>query len=161
MRVKAELLVGALLVLALTLAACGSDSDTAADDQESTSESAQATQNACPVDGCVITIDSVESDGDELKLTWSANFTPDFSKNHIHVYWDTYSAAQVSSDATENGLEQGVWVPTDAYPTYTTAEVVSTSARDGSTTLCVTTSDGDHNVISTQQVNCVDVSEYL
>ena len=63
-----------------------------------------------------MTISDVENDGDELRITWEANFTPDFSKNHIHVYWDTYSADQVSDDAADRGVEQGEWVPTDEYP---------------------------------------------
>lgn len=159
MRVKAEPLVGGLLIIIALLASCGSGTE---DSSSSTVDiTTEPTQNACPIDGCLIAIDSVEAAGDELLVTWSANFVPDFSKNHIHVYWDTYTAGEVSSDATANGLEQGVWVPTDAYPTYTTDEVVSTSARDDSTTLCVTTSDGDHNVIDKSIVNCVDVSTYL
>ena len=141
---------------AFVLMGCGSDTSSSAGIPETT-----PTQNACPVDGCRVQIDSVEKDGEELELTWSANFNPDFSKNHIHVYWDTYTAAEVSSDATANGLEQGVWVPTDAYPTYITSEVVSTSAREGSTTLCVTTANGDHNVIDKDAVECMDVSSSL
>jgi hypothetical protein len=158
MRERAEKLAGGILLVAAVLVGCGSDDDSSA---TNTDTEAAPTQNACPVDGCEVTIDTVEADGDELKLTWSANFAPDFSKNHIHVYWDTYSVGQVSSDATANGLEQGVWVPTDAYPTYTTDEVISTASREGSTTLCVTTSDGDHNVIDKDLVNCVDVSSHL
>lgn len=158
MRVKAEPLVVGILAVGVLLTGCGSTEDSVSSEAETSSE---PTQNACPVEGCTITIDAVEPVDDELVLTWTANFVPDFSKNHIHVFWDTYTAGEVSSDATANGLEQGVWVPTDAYPSYTTAEVVSTSARDGSTRLCVTTSDGDHNVINKDLVNCVDVSTHL
>ena len=63
-----------------------------------------------------MTITNVVSDGDELKVTWKANYTPDASRNHIHVYWDTYTADQVSNDAASRGVKQGEWVPTDAYP---------------------------------------------
>lgn len=162
MRTRQNTFAGAIFVAVLLLSGCGSDGDTdSAGGSQDGENAAPATQNACPVDGCEITIDAVEPAGDELLVTWSANFQPDFSKNHIHVYWDIYSAAQVSSDATSRGVEQGVWVPTDAFPTYTTDEVVSTAERGGSTTLCVTTSDGDHNVIDDTAVHCVDVSEHL
>ena len=73
-------------------------------------------QNACPVDGCKISIDDVVRDGDEVKVTWTANFRPDFSRNHIHVYWDTFTADQVSDDAAARGVTQGSWHPTDEYP---------------------------------------------
>ncbi len=94
-------------------------------------------------------------------LTWSANFDPDVAKNHIHLYWDIYSADQVSGDAADRGVEQGNWVPTDAYPTITTSDVISVAERGGSTMLCVTASDGDHNVIDSGSVDCRDVSDLL
>jgi len=164
-----NLLTGGTLAVLLLVLGCGSDAvDTPAAgteattaDQTTADQSTEPTQNACPVDGCRVSIEAAEPTDDELLLTFEANYLPDFSKNHIHVYWDIYTAAEVSSDAVANGLEQGVWVPTDSYPTYTTAEVVSTAERGGSSTLCVTTSDGDHNVIDKDAVHCVDVSQHL
>ena len=57
---------------------------------------------------------------------------PDFSKNHIHVYWDKYTADQVSNDAAARGVTQGEWVPTGDYPQYVTEGAVSTSVRGDS-----------------------------
>ncbi len=118
-------------------------------------------QNACPVDGCKITITDVKPAGKELRITWNANFTPDFSKNHIHVYWDIYTANQVSNDAATRGVKQGEWVPTADYPEYVTEGPVSTKARKKSTTVCVTAGDRDHNVIDASIVDCRDVSDLL
>src|SRR3546814_12161926 len=43
--------------------------------------------NACPVDGCEVTIAEVAKAGDELAVTLDANFMPDVSRNHFHVWW--------------------------------------------------------------------------
>ncbi len=143
---------------ALALAGCGSDGT---DSAGATEDDAAPTSNACPPDGCAITFDDIEASGSELSITWIANFAPDFARNHIHIYWDIYDAAQVSADAEANGLDQGEWVPTDAYPTFVTEGAVSTEARGESTTLCVTTADRDHNVIDSAAVDCRDVSDLL
>ena len=125
--------------------------------------SAQTTpvQNACPKDGCQVSIASAEKSGEELKLVFDANFAPEVARNHIHIYWDTYSADQVSKDAKSRGVEQGNWHPTDDYPNYITQSDASLSARQGSTTLCVTAADRDHNVIDSGIVQCTDVSDKL
>jgi hypothetical protein len=138
------------------------------DDDSSSSATTQpaavddtAGQNACPVEGCEITITEVTPEADELRITWAANFTPDFSKNHIHVYWDTYTADQVTNDAVDRNQTQGEWVPTGDYPEFVTEDVVSTSARGNSTTVCVTAADRDHNVLDSSIVDCRDVSAML
>ncbi|MEM9222982.1 MAG: hypothetical protein AAGB11_11335 [Pseudomonadota bacterium] len=119
--------------------------------------------NACPVDGCEITITDVQKDGDELRLTLEANFGPDVSKNHIHVWWgDLYSVEQAGRSAeTVHGVEQGVWHRHDDYPTYVTTEGASTSVREGTTRLCAAAADRDHNIIETELHHCVDVSSFL
>ena len=156
--------VCALVLVAVTLgaAACSSDAKV---ESSATTQSGDASesggQNACPVDGCKIAITNVEVDGQELKVVWNANFDPDFSKNHIHVFWDNYTAAQVSNDAQAKGQTQGEWVPTDDYPGYVTEGAVSTSVRGNSTTVCVTAGDRDHNVIDSSIVDCRDVSALL
>jgi hypothetical protein len=147
-----------LLGLVLLPAGCGGDDEEAAAPTEAMPV---AQQNACPVDGCTIEITDAEEEGDELRLTWTANFSPDFSKNHIHVYWDTYTADQVSNDAADRGETQGEWVPTDAYPDFVTEGVVSTASREGSTSLCVTAADRDHNVLDSALTDCHDVSALL
>lgn len=154
-RSAAALLLAAMVLL---LPACGGDDDEAAAPAEATTV---AQQNACPVDGCTIEITDVEQEGDELRVTWTANFEPDFSKNHIHIYWDTYTADQVSNDAADRGETQGEWVPTGAYPEFVTEGVVSTESRGESTTLCVTAADRDHNVLDSSLTDCRDVSELL
>ncbi len=122
-----------------------------------------ATPNACPVDGCEVRIVSVEKDGDELRITYEANFTPDVSKNHFHAWWgDSYSVEQVGRNAQSDfDVEQGRWHRHDEYPTYVTKEAVSTSAREGGTTMCVTAADRDHNVLDATKYHCVDVQEHL
>jgi hypothetical protein len=117
--------------------------------------------NACPPDGCLITIVDVVQSGEELEVTWEPNFTPDVDRNHIHIYWDIYTADQVSSDAADRGVEQGEWVPTADMPTYLTEGPVSVTTRGESTTLCVTAADGDHAVIDASLIDCRDVSDLL
>lgn len=161
-------LLGVLGVSVLLAAACGDDSsDDSADDDttapaagdDSSDDGGEA--NACPEDGCTITVTGTEADGDEIAVTWDTNFAPDVGRNHIHIYWDTYTADQVSSDAEDRGVEQGDWVPTADMPTYTTADAVSVSVRGDSTTLCVTAADRDHVVLDAAVVDCVDVGDLL
>ena len=83
------------------------------------------------------------------------------SGNHIHIYWDTWTADQVSNDAASRGVKQGEWVPTDAYPTFVTEGAVSVTKRGKSTTLCVTAGDGNHDVIDSSIVNCHKVANLL
>lgn len=154
----------ALLVVAvlLPLTSCGGDQ--AADAPASAPPASPNTApvaNACPAEGCIITIVDAERSGSEISVTWEANFDPDVSKNHIHVYWDIYSADQVSSDAESRGVKQGEWVPTDAMPTYVTESAVSVDSRGDSTTICVTAGDRDHAVIDSSLVDCRDVADLL
>ncbi len=161
---------------AFALASCSDDDDSGSGDdtetgddstdgetgESSDGEDDSAADNACPADGCTLSISEFNADeGGEVLVTFDANFAPDFSANHIHIYWDTYTADQVSADAADRGVEQGAWVATDEFPTYLTEADVSIEARDGSTTLCVTAADGDHNVIDSSVFECVDVSGAL
>lgn len=151
----------AVLSLALIAAACGSDSDE--DDADAgTAEVEESTlQNACPADGCMIDFGALAKSGDEIEVTWEMNFAPDVDANHIHIYWDNFTASQVSNDATERGVTQGEWVPTDLAPSYVTSGAASTAVRGDSTTLCLVAADRDHNVIDESTQICTDVSEYL
>lgn len=153
----------AVAALALFAVGCSSDDDSKSSGSTTTTVvSNEPVQNACPVDGCQITIDDVVKDGDELEITWTANFDPDVSRNHIHVYWDLYDPAQVSNDAESvHNVTQGEWVPTDSYPTYTTEGAVAVGQRGSSTTVCVTAGDKDHNVIDVGVENCRDVAAIL
>ena len=163
MRVARALLPG-LIALAVLVAGCGGDDDDAATATSASTDQTQpneTAQNACPVEGCEVTITNVVAEGNELRVTWNANFAPDFSKNHIHVYWDNYTADQVSNDAAARGVTQGEWVPTAEYPDYVTEGAVSTSVRGDSTTVCVTAGDRDHNVIDSGIVDCRDVADLL
>ena len=118
-------------------------------------------QNACPKDGCQISIASAEKSGEELKLVFDSNFAPEVARNHIHIYWDNFTADQVSKDAKSRDVVQGNWHPTDDYPDYMTQSDASVSARGDSNTLCVTAGDRDHNVIDSSMVHCLDVSDNL
>ncbi|MGQ0848822.1 MAG: hypothetical protein ACT4OP_06840 [Actinomycetota bacterium] len=149
-------------VVGLVLAACGAQGSPV--DTSTTIAGAEGgpVANACPPEGCEITIVDAARDGEELRLTWEANFLPDVSRNHIHVYWDIYTADQVSSDAEARGVEQGEWHPTDAYPEYVTTDTaVSVANRGESSMICVTAGDRDHAVIDSTIVNCRDVSSLL
>jgi hypothetical protein len=117
--------------------------------------------NACPAEGCEIKIAKVSKSGGELDITFEANFLPDVSRNHIHIYWDTFTAGQVSSDAEANGLTQGDWVPTDVYPKYTTSGTTSIANRNNSKTMCVTAANRDHAVFKPIVFHCIDVSSHL
>ena len=150
-----------VLVFVLALGACGDDDDDAAETDETAAASGEPQQNACPPDGCQITIDEVEAEEDELVLTWTANFLPDTSQNHVHVYWDHFTAAQVSDDAADRGVEQGEWHLTDAYPTYVTESAASVQERGESTMICVTAGDRLHNVLDPDLFDCVDVAHLL
>jgi hypothetical protein len=155
---------GLVLVALATFAVSGcsdDDSTSSSPTTENDDASQAAAQNACPVEGCKVAITDAQAEGQEIRLTWEANYRPDFSKNHIHVYWDIYTADQVSNDAAARGVTQGEWVPTGDYPEFVTEGAVSTSARGSSTTVCVTAGDRDHNVIDSSLVDCRDVSALL
>jgi hypothetical protein len=161
-RVCAGLFIAVGLLVGL-VAGCGDDDKSSSSTSTTAAENGGASEgeNACPVEGCKITITNVVKEDDELRVTWKANFTPDASRNHIHVYWDTYTADQVSNDAASRGVDQGEWVPTDAYPEYVTEGATSVTKRGDSTTLCVTAGDSDHNVIDSKITNCYDVADLL
>ena len=124
---------------------------------------AEALPNACPVDGCKVMITEIKPSGDELELTFEANFTPDLSKNHIHIWWgEHFTVEQVSRNAeTEHGVKQGKWHLTDDYPGYKTQGAVSTKVRGDATTICVSVSDRDHNILDTNAYHCTDVGQYF
>ena len=122
-----------------------------------------AAANACPVEGCKIEIASAaKGPNGELSLDFTANFAPDVSKNHIHVYWDRYTAQQVSNDAEPKyKVKQGDWIPTDVTKGFITEGAVSVKGREQSHTVCVTAGDRDHNVLDPSVTNCRDVSSLL
>lgn len=129
----------------------------------SAQQAAAQDANACPVDGCEVRIVAVEPSGTELQVTFEGNFTPDISKNHLHVWWgDKFTVEQVSNNAeTVHHVKQGDWHPTDAYPTYVTESAASTSVRDGTTTLCVSAGDRNHDILDVAVFECVDVGDKL
>jgi hypothetical protein len=124
---------------------------------------AQDMPNACPVDGCAIKIIGVKKSGSELELTLESNFTPDMSKNHIHVWWgENYKIEQVSNNAeTVHHVKQGDWHPMADYPTYITQSAVSTTARGDAKTICVSPADRNHDILDVKVLHCVDVSSQL
>lgn len=118
--------------------------------------------NACPVDGCEVKILGIKPAGKELMLTFEANFMPDVSKNHLHVWWgEQYDIKQVGRNATAFGVEKGKWHRHDDYPDYTTTGAASTSIRDGAITICVTAADRNHNILDATLYHCVDASDHL
>ncbi len=153
-----SILVGSLLIAV----GCGSD-DAGSSATTTVADSGDAgLANACPVDGCQVLIVSATPSGDDaLEVTFDANFGPDFTKNHIHLYWDTFEAGEVSSDAEANGFTQGDWSPTGDYPTFITDSATLISNRGESTTLCVTAANRDHAVLDASLVECLDVSNAI
>lgn len=123
----------------------------------------EALPNACPVDGCEVKIAEVKRAGDELEVKFEANFTPDFSKNHIHVWWgDNFTVQQVSNNAeTVHNVKQGEWHPTADYPSYTTQSAVSLAVRGSSTHVCVSAADRNHDILDIKLLHCVDVGSQL
>lgn len=124
---------------------------------------AQDDSNACPVDGCIISISEVEKAGEELKVVFEANFTPDMSKNHIHIWWgENFTVEQVSNNAeTVHGVVQGAWHPTDEYPEYITQSAVSLTERGEATSLCVSAANRDHDILDIALFECESVVELL
>lgn len=119
--------------------------------------------NACPVDGCLVTIQSVEPEGDELKVVFEANFAPAMSRNHLHVWWgEAFDVRQVSNNAeTVHGVTQGSWHPTDDYPNYVTQSAASTGERGEAVSLCVSAADRNHDILDPELLHCVSVEEHL
>lgn len=117
--------------------------------------------NACPVEGCKVNFASIDKAGDELQLTFTANYTPEISGNHFHVYWSKFQAKQVSDNAESKfGVTQGDWEPTADNP-YTTAGAVAVSQKGDSGQICVTAGDKDHNVLNPDLFECRDVAGLL
>lgn len=119
--------------------------------------------NACPVDGCIVTILSAEKQDAEIAVKLEANFTPDNARNHLHMWWgEQFTVQQVGRNAmSEHSVEQGKWHRHDDYPLYITTGAASVAVRDGSTTLCVTAADRGHNVLDADKYHCIDISSYL
>ncbi len=124
---------------------------------------AQTLPNSCPVDGCSVTIVAIGPAGDELEMTFDANFTPDVTKNHFHVWWgENYTVQQVGRNAKSAfGVEQGRWHRHDDHPVYVTQGAASTGVRGDATTLCVTAADRGHNVLDPALYHCMNASAHL
>lgn len=124
---------------------------------------AEPMANACPVDGCDVKILEVKRSGDELALTFKANFKPDVSKNHFHVWWaENFTVKQVGRNAmTVHGVEKGKWHRHDDYPNYVTTGAASTSVRGDAVTVCVSAADRNHNILDVSIYHCVDASRHL
>jgi hypothetical protein len=127
------------------------------------SPAADALPNACPVDGCSVKIIGVTRSGDELQLTLEANYSPDISKNHIHVWWgENYTVKQVSNNAEPvYKVKQGEWHPMADYPSYITQSSASMKVRGNSKTICVSPADRNHDIIDVKVFQCVDISNQL
>jgi len=164
-------LTALLAVGVFTLSGCSSDdgnpasapspaaSSAAPTEAPSASESPADVDNACPAEGCIVTIVGINKDDNgELIVTLSANFAPDAAHNQFHLYWNRFTAQQVGADAQARfGVAQGEWAPTADNP-YTTADAASVTKRDGSEQLCVTAGDADDKVINADLNDCYDIT---
>lgn len=82
-------------------------------------------------------------------------------RNHFHVFWDTYTAKQMSLDALQRfGVAVGNWEATADNP-YTTTGAAAVRNRGKSTTICVTSGDRNHSVVDANLVACRDVRSLL
>lgn len=119
--------------------------------------------NACPVDGCDISIERVARSGEELEITFNSNFTPDVSKNHSHVWWgENYNVQQVGRNAEPvYNVKQGRWHRHADYPTYITQGAASTKVRGQAPTICVSAADRHHNILDVKKYHCVDARQHL
>ena len=119
--------------------------------------------NACPVDGCEVKIIDVKPSGKELEITFEANFTPDVSKNHFHVWWgENFKVEQVGRNAEPvYGVKQGSWHRHADYPTYITQGAASTNVRGSAVTVCVSAADRNHNILDVKIYHCVNVKDKL
>ena len=156
------------LTLGVTLAACGSSNAKVAAPATTVVAAAPADAgasskgNACPVEGCLVEVTAAEKSGTELSLTFTANFDPDVSRNHIHVYWDHFTAAQVSNNAeSTGGVAKGSWIPTKVVNGFVTQGAVSLQERLKSTKVCVTAGDRNHDVIDVKKFTCRDVTSLV
>lgn len=124
---------------------------------------AETMANACPVDGCIVKIVEIKKAGDELEITFDANFAPDVTKNHFHVWWgEKFTVEQVGRNAEpEHGVSQGSWHRHADYPVYVTQGAASVSVREAATTVCVTAADRGHNVLDVALYDCQDASSHL
>jgi hypothetical protein len=127
------------------------------------SRAADELPNSCPVDGCNVSIVEVKKAGSELSLTFKANYKPDMSRNHIHVWWgENFTVKQVSNNAEAvHKVKQGEWHPTADFPTYVTQSGASTTVRGTAKTLCVSAGDRNHDIIDVTIFQCTDVSSFL
>ncbi|NNE73896.1 MAG: hypothetical protein HKN26_09545 [Acidimicrobiales bacterium] len=140
------------MLLALVASACGSRF---ADDEPPTS-------STCPADeGCVVEFVSATVDGEQLTLTWTANFVPNANRNHLHIYWDTFTPAQVSDDASDRNVAQGLWTESASPTGFTTGGATAPAARGDATRLCAVAADRDHRVIDEGDQRCIDVTAAL
>lgn len=117
--------------------------------------------NLCPEEGCRVEVTAAERQGEELLLSLQANFAPDLARNHIHIYWDNFSAEQVGSDSPARfGVRQGEWAEVER-TSFATSGRVSVSARGESMMICATAADLDHRVINPRQSDCFEVGELV
>lgn len=117
--------------------------------------------NDCTDDGCLARIIRAEANGDEVVLTFDANFQPDGAGNHFHIYWDNWDAEEVSASYPD----PGTWAARAEYPDYDTGLDPATStagdARGDSDTLCVTPADASHVVIDPDVSDCWDLGDLI
>jgi hypothetical protein len=144
---------GGIIILAAAAVTLGGGQSLAQDPQS----------NACPVDGCQVKIVDVKRSGKELALTLKANYKPDMSKNHVHVWWgENYTIKQVSGNAEPvHHVKQGDWHPTDEYPAYITQGAASVAVHGKAKTLCVSPADRNHNILDVSVLHCVKVGDLL
>jgi hypothetical protein len=80
---------------------------------------------------------------------------PDTSATHVHFYWNVFEANQVGTNAASFGAIQGNWELTDKQPFVPTGELLIENRPTEATGVCVTPTNGSHEVINPGNYHCV------
>ncbi len=101
-------------------------------------------------------IDSIAIVDGELEIEWTAlGFVPDTGATHVHFYWNVFETNQVGTNAASFGAVQGDWELTDKQPFVPARELLIENRPTDTTGVCVTPTNGSHQVIDPGNYHCV------
>jgi len=107
---------------------------------------------------CVIITDVAVDDDGAVQVTWEPqNFEPDVEQGyHAHLFWNTFTAAQASTDAP--AAEQALWDAVDR-TVHTSDQVLTLANRPSDATgVCAATGIAPAHVVPNPSlVHCVDL----
>jgi len=120
-----------------------------------------AFSQACPEEGCIVEIASIQPAGDEFIVQFRSNFQPEMSGNHFHLWWKSELDVRSMSldEEVRLGDPKGEWDPTENYPLHVTTGASSFQNRGDSNELCVSAGDARHNIIDPDVYDCKSVPD--